>query len=96
VQHHPCTEAHHGEVFFVGNDKPSGAYPSDDAFTSFVRDRCIPAFNQYTGLDIATAADLDFSAFYPTAKGRGDGDRKMICYAVRVDGSKFTQSVKKA
>ena len=34
-------------------------------------------------------------AFYPTAKGWGSGDRKVICYAVKVDDSKLTKSIKK-
>jgi hypothetical protein len=96
VQHHPCSDPHHGEVFFVGNYEPSGAYPTDEAFESFIVPRCTAAFKEYTGLDIATAQDLDFSAFYPTAKGWGSGDRKVICYAVKVGDSNLTQSIKKA
>jgi hypothetical protein len=95
VQHHPCNEAHGGEVVFVGNYAPAGeAYPSDDEFMDFVGSNCIPAFNTYTGLNYDTATDLDVSVFTPTTDGWGDGDRKVICYAVKVDGSQFTGSVK--
>lgn len=97
VQHHPCDQAHGGEVIFVGNYEPdSSTYPTDDQFLDFVSDRCIAAFNDYTGLNYDTATDLDFSAFTPTSEGWGDGDRKVICYAVKVDESQFTQSIKKA
>jgi hypothetical protein len=97
VQHHPCTDAHGGEVIFVGDYEPSdGTYPSDDAFVTFVGDHCVSAFNSYTGLDYLQATDLDFHVFTPTQEGWGDGDRTMICYAVRVDGTNFTQSVKVA
>jgi hypothetical protein len=97
VQHHPCTDAHGGEVIFVGDYEPSsGTYPSDDEFVTFVSDRCVTAFNAYTGLSYETATDLDFHVFTPTAEGWGDGDRTMICYAVRLDGTHFTSSVKAA
>jgi hypothetical protein len=97
VQHHPCTDLHDGEVFYVGNYEPASAtYPTDDEFLAFIRDRCTGAFNTYTGLDYSNAQDLDFSAFTPTAEGWGKGDRKITCYAVKVDETKFNASIKKA
>jgi Septum formation len=96
VQHHPCTDLHDGEVFYVGNYEPStGTYPSDAEFLNFVRDRCTGAFNTYTGLDYTSTQDLDFSAFTPTAEGWGKGNRKVTCYAVKVDNSQFNASIKK-
>jgi hypothetical protein len=97
VQHHPCTETHGGEVVFVGNFEPAqDTYPTDGEMFSFVTDRCIAAFFDYTGLTDATSQHLDMSAFTPTVDGWGDGERKVICYAVNVDGSPMTTSVKKA
>ena len=97
VQHHPCTETHGGEVVFVGNYAPEqDAYPTDDQMFAFVTDRCIAAFFDYTGLTDATAEHLDMSAFTPTVEGWDDGERKVICYAISVDGSTMTTSVKKA
>ena len=84
-------------MIFVGSYEPSSTtYPSDPQFLDFIRDRCTGAFNQYTGLDYTTAQDLDFSAFTPTSEGWGKGDRKIICYAVKVDGSQFNGTIKKA
>jgi hypothetical protein len=97
VQHHPCTDLHDAEVFFIGNYEPStGTYPSDPEFFNFISDRCTGAFNAYTGLDIKTTQDLDFSAFTPTSEGWGKGGRKVTCYAVKVDGTKLNESIKKA
>jgi hypothetical protein len=97
VQHHPCTDAHGGEVIFVGEYEPaSETYPSDDEFVTFVGNQCVSAFNSYTGLDYLQATDLDFHVFTPTREGWGNGDRTMICYAVRVDGTTFNQSIKAA
>ena len=97
VQHHPCTDLHDAEVFYVSNYEPaSDTYPTDPQFLDFIRDRCTGAFNTYTGLDYTSAQDLDFSAFTPTADGWGKGDRKVICYAVKVDATQFNASIKKA
>ena len=97
VQHHPCTEVHDGEVFYVANYEPStGTYPSDPEFLNFISDRCTGAFSTYTGLDINTTKDFDFSAFTPTSEGWGKGDRKVTCYAVKFDGTKLNTSIKKA
>ena len=97
VQHHPCTDLHDAEVIFVGSYEPgSGSYPTDAQFLDFIRDRCTGAFNTYTGLDYSQAQDLDFSAFTPTSDGWGKGDRKIICYAVKVDSTQFNASIKKA
>ena len=99
VQHHPCTDAHGAEVIFVGSYEPAtDAYPSDDEFLAFFDARCFPAFIDYTGLDVeaAQAASLDFHAYTPTTDGWTGGDRKVICYIIKTDGSQMTSSVKKA
>ena len=97
VQHHPCTDLHDAEVFYVGKFEPATTtFPSDAEFVSFIRDRCTGAFNTYTGLDFNTAQDLDYSAFYPTSEGWSDGDRQITCYVVKVDQSQFNASMKKA
>src|SRR4026207_306021 len=50
VQPRPCSDAHKAEVFYVADfDQASTGYPGDDAFQSWVLDRCIGAFQTYTG-----------------------------------------------
>lgn len=95
VQHRPCDENHTGEVMFVG-DHDAAAYPGDDGFDPFVQDRCIPAFNAYTGLVFENEPALGIGYFTPTAEGWDDGDKKIICYISRMDGAVMTESVKAA
>ena len=53
VQHHPCTEPHTGEVFYVGEmTGDNSSYPADDAFLEHVGTNCVPAFETYTGTDV--------------------------------------------
>ncbi len=95
VQHHPCTEAHGGEVVLSGNYEPSSAtYPTDAEFEDFVADKCLPAFETYTGRTYETATDLNIEWFVPTAESWADGNKKVVCYALNADGSTLTKSVK--
>jgi hypothetical protein len=97
VQHHPCTEAHGAEVIFVGSYSPAtGTYPTDDEFGTFGKANCVPAFNAYTGIDFETDTTYDIKPFLPTAEGWTKGDRKVICFAVRIDDAPMTTSVKKS
>ena len=94
VQHHPCSEPHSAEVFFVGNmTGENNAYPADTAILDFVSTSCVPSFASYTGEEY-TGDPIDIGYFHPTSEGWGDGDRGVICYAYNVDGSTSTGSVK--
>lgn len=97
VQHHPCSDAHKAEVFYVADyDQPSTGYPGEGAFRTWVLDRCIGAFQTYTGQSFDAATDLDFQPFWPTQDGWGKGDKEITCFIVRVDKGTMTGSVKKA
>jgi hypothetical protein len=97
VEHHPCTDVHTAEVVFVGDYGPAtDTYPSDEDFLTFFNGSCTAAFNAFTGLDFVTDQTYDMSAFTPTSDGWGDGDHKVICYAVRLDSGTMNQSIKKS
>lgn len=90
-----CTEPHGAEVVYVGDySGPADGYPTDDQFLAFSESTCQPAFNAYTGLDFATAADFDMGAFTPTSDGWASGDRRVTCYAVSL-GDPLTRSIRK-
>jgi hypothetical protein len=90
----PCTEPHKAEVVFVGDYSPAtDTYPI--SFQDYYAANCTPAFNAYTGLDFATDTTYDLGAFKPTRDGWKGGDRKIICYAIRVDEAPMTQSIRK-
>jgi len=96
VQHHPCTDAHTAEIVFVGNHPDAETYPDLDAFDAFVYERCVPAFESYTGRDWETDTELDMAYFYPTSEGWPSGDHEISCYLVRLDSGKMMSSMKAA
>jgi len=98
VQHHPCTDMHRSEVFFVGNVSAgaSGGYPGDAAFDSFVRAQCIPAYQSYTGRDFESDTIYDVHFLNPTTEGWTKGDHTIDCFVVRADGAAFKGSMKAA
>lgn len=97
VEKHSCIEAHGGEVMFVGDFAPAtDTYPITSAFQDFYSTTCTPAFNTYTGLDFDSDTTYSMAAFKPTTEGWSGGDRKMICYAVRIDNATMNASIKKS
>lgn len=98
VQHQPCTEMHDSEVIYVGQHSAAkgAAVPSDDEYRNYVGAQCLPAFAAYTGLDLMSQEVLDIGYFVPADESWLDGDRKIICYAARIDGASMNQSVKTA
>ncbi|MFL5770078.1 MAG: septum formation family protein [Chloroflexota bacterium] len=98
VQHHPCTEAHTAEVFFVG-DHPAAngaAILNQDDVFGYAMDTCLPALNTYTGTDVAAEGKYDMSAFYPADEDWNKGERGVTCYAILLDGGTMTSSIKAA
>lgn len=96
VQHRPCTEAHDGEIVFVGDYAAQDAYPGQAAFDVFVADRCVPAFEDYVGSDYETDVVYDLGVFFPLEDGWKAGDHEIACYVYRIDGARQTTSVKGA
>lgn len=98
VQHRPCAEAHDSEVIFVGQHSAAkgAAVPTDDEYRTYVGEQCLPAFAAYTGFDLMSQETIDIGYFVPADNSWRDGDRKIICYAARTDGTSMSQSVKTA
>jgi len=94
VQHHPCTESHTGEIFFITNYPDAATYPADNDFIQFAVDHCNPVFTTYVGATVDNSPDLTVGLFYPQSDGWSSGDRTVQCYATRVDGGPMTKSVK--
>ena len=95
VTHHPCIEAHTGEVFhvveFSGSDMTT---PLSFVIENFADTTCTPIFATYTGVAFDDAPDLTFGWFYPTVESWQGGDRTITCYITRVDHAAMTSSVK--
>lgn len=75
----PCGEEHEYEVYFVGT-MAEGAYPAnpDDAFSTYLKENCLPAFNAYVGKDYYDS-ELEIFWFYPMEEAWADGDRSIQC-----------------
>ena len=95
VQHHPCTEAHTAEVVFSGSMTGEDAtYPTGTAFETYVGANCLPAWSAYTGKDYQTEPVLELGYYTPSSEGWAEGDRLVLCYAIREDGAPMTSSVR--
>ena len=96
VQHRPCTDAHDAEVIYVAEHPAAkGAMAlSDEDLRNYVGTYCLPAFQAYTGQSFDLQEVLDIGYFYPTTEGWDDGDRTIICWTVRLDGTEMSSTVK--
>ncbi|MBF8289447.1 MAG: hypothetical protein HW391_415 [Chloroflexi bacterium] len=96
VQHHPCTDEHGAEVFFVGDypGSKSDPYPTDDEMLAWLTEKCIPAAESYTGKASTLTPDLDIGWFQPTEDGWKGDDQGVICYLYRLDETMFKGSLK--
>jgi len=98
VQHHPCTEAHTAEAFFVGKNPaaPGAPPPSDNDWLAYLASACLPAYTSYTGADIMATTVMDVGAILPPDGDWKSGDRDVTCYAYRLDGGAMAASIKKS
>ncbi len=96
VQHHPCTEAHTGEVFALVTHPAAKGAPvlSTADLETYLGGACGPLFISYVGATAANAGQLDGGAFYPGDKDWADGGRTVTCYGYRIDGKPLTSSIK--
>jgi hypothetical protein len=96
VQHRPCTDQHDNEVIFAGNHPArDGSAPlTDTEYEDWVGANCLPAFRAYTGVDLMGQEALGLGYFVPVDEAWQKGNRKVICYAYRMDGTRLSQSVK--
>jgi hypothetical protein len=88
----PCGQEHEYELFFTGS-MPTGDYPADPAFESYVETNCVPAFEAYLGRSYQTS-EYDFFWLVPTSAAWGDGDRSIQCAAFHPRIHRLTESVK--
>jgi len=87
-----CDAPHDAEVFFMGDHEGDGGFPDDTAFEAFVDERCLPAFETYTGSPFDGQSLLDLGWFTPTAESWTFGDRTIHCYLTPLDGSMTSMS----
>lgn len=86
----PCSDAHEFEMFFIG-DMPDGAYPTDDAVSSYVVDNCLPAFAAYVGVSYEQSV-LDIYSLSADASGWDAGDHAVQCAVFHPTNEALTSS----
>lgn len=72
-----CSEPHDNEVFHTF-EVADGEYPGDDALQTQAEEQCIPAFEEYVGIEYASSR-LDVFPITPTEGSWSEGDREVIC-----------------
>jgi len=86
-----CSQTHDSEVF-LNQAVTSSTYPTDDEWTAFAQEYCVPAFATYVGIDF-NSSSLDLRYMVPDSTSWGQGDKTLTCYATDPNGG-LTSSVK--
>ncbi len=87
----PCGDPHTYELFHVFSLTDSGSYPTDSAFSDQIDAACMPAFNEYVGIDFFDS-ELYYSALTPTESGWDDGDHEAQCIVHNEQETELTGS----
>jgi hypothetical protein len=88
----PCGEVHEYEVFYIAS-MAEGAYPGEEAFTTYVDGACVPAFETYVGAAYDSST-LDISWLYPGSDGWAAGDRTIECSVYDPNDNELTASLR--
>jgi hypothetical protein len=88
----PCAEGHQYEVFYVAS-MDDGTYPTEDVFSSYVEDACVPAFGNYVGKGYYDST-LEISWLYPNSDSWAAGDRIIECSLYDPENDHLTTSLR--
>ena len=90
----PCVEPHSHEAYFI-TEHPDGPYPGATALEIFAEQKCVGAFAEYVGKEVAESR-FYFTYLYPSVSTWNDKkDREVVCFVVARD-ELVTGSVKDA
>jgi len=95
VDARPCTDTHEFELYHVATHPGSGAFPTEDAWVTFIVDECTPAFASYVGLAYE-ASVLEIQPLLPTEAGWDDGDKVVQCLLLDPANQALTASMRDA
>ncbi len=88
----PCTEGHKYEVFFVG-PMDGTSYPTEDEFTTYVTNNCLPAFTGYVGTPYESSK-LEITWLNPVSQGWAQGDKTVECSVYDPANSRLASSLR--
>jgi hypothetical protein len=93
IEHRPCNEPHEAEVFHIVDFPAQDTYPLEADLEAFYATECLgPAFDQYTGLVIDDAADIEVEYFPPAEAAWSAGRRMFVCYLFPAGGGEISRS----
>jgi hypothetical protein len=85
----PCDQPHDAQLF-AQYDMSEATYPSEMELQTSATQGCDFNWLSVFGVERAAMPDKDMSFFYPLAEGWDQGDRKVQCLVVSMDGLPFT------
>jgi|HigsolmetaAR201D_1030396.scaffolds.fasta_scaffold09027_2 hypothetical protein len=89
-----CAEPHEGEVVYAADlFGPDEDFPGREAMRARVRRACGDAFERYVGTHPGRS-ELDLYYAVPSRGSWDDGDRMVVCFAIRPDGGTLERSVR--
>jgi hypothetical protein len=91
VEAKPCTQAHSFEMFHVST-MPDGEYPSDEQFTAWIQQNCLPAFAAYVGRSFEESL-LEVLPVTPT-EDAWDDDTRVQCVLAGPENEQLTSSLR--
>lgn len=96
VKQQPCNDAHDNEVMLIPEYPAAkdAAFPSDADMETFVDEKCVSAYQSYTGRDPTKESEIGLDWYAPTAEAWAEGRRKVVCYLFRNDGTKMRAPLK--
>ena len=80
----PCNEPHTHEAYF-SVDYVGDAYPGSATFEVFAEQKCVGAFADYVGVELAQS-HLYFTYLYPSVTAwQAKNHRRVVCFVVSLD-----------
>jgi len=89
-----CDEPHQAEVYLVEDIEGGDEIPDTDSLIARGQELCAgDAFEAYVGTSYEQS-ELEFYTVYPSEDTWEDGDREIVCLAIRPDGGDLTATVR--
>lgn len=86
-----CSEPHDSEVFHTF-ELSDDEFPGEDALLERAEEECVPAFEEYVGVDYAHS-QLDIFPITPTEGSWSRGDREVVCALYDLDQGQLEGSM---
>lgn len=86
-----CDEPHDSEAFHTF-EIADGEFPGEEELLAQAEEQCIPAFEEYVGIDYANSR-LDIFPITPTEGSWSQGDREVVCALYDLESDELEASM---